>query len=128
LASATEIEQEAWLDYEHSVFAPQSFSCGIVYWIVRCGFVCYGFSARYSRDTFPVTSGYDCAYMRIEIEQEEDGRWLGEVPNLPGVIVYGSTREEAIAPVKALALRVLADRVERGEPVPDLSDLFSVTA
>jgi predicted RNase H-like HicB family nuclease len=66
--------------------------------------------------------------MRIEIEQEEDGRWLGEVPDLPGVMVYGSTREEAIARVKALALRVLADRVEHGEPVTDLLGLFSVAA
>ncbi len=50
--------------------------------------------------------------MRIEIEQEEDGRWLSEIPDLPGVMVYGPTREEAVARVKALALRVLADRLE----------------
>jgi len=47
----------------------------------------------------------------IEIEQEEDGRWLTEVPALPGVMAYGQTRDEAIARVKALALRVLADRL-----------------
>jgi predicted RNase H-like HicB family nuclease len=53
--------------------------------------------------------------MRIEVEQEEDGRWLTEIPDLPGVMVYGGTREEAIARVKALALRVMADRLEHGE-------------
>lgn len=54
----------------------------------------------------------------IEIEQEEDGRWLSEVLELPGVLVYGQTREEAIAHVQALALRVVADRLEHGEAVP----------
>jgi predicted RNase H-like HicB family nuclease len=58
--------------------------------------------------------------MRIEIEQEEDGRWLTEIPDLPGVMVYGATRDEAVARVKALALRVLADRLEHGETVPEL--------
>ena len=53
--------------------------------------------------------------LNIEIEREEDGRWLAEVPVLPGVMVYGQTREEAIARDKALALRVLADRLEHGE-------------
>lgn len=66
--------------------------------------------------------------LHIEIEQEEDGRWIAEVPELPGVLVYGSTREEAIARVKALSLRILADRVENGEPIPAIKDVFSVTA
>jgi predicted RNase H-like HicB family nuclease len=66
--------------------------------------------------------------MRIEVEQEEDGRWLTEVPELPGVMVYGATREEAVARVKALALRVLADRLEHGETVPELVQVFSVAA
>lgn len=48
--------------------------------------------------------------MNIEIEREDDGRWMAEVPDLPGVMVYGYSREEAISKVKALALRVLADR------------------
>ncbi len=56
--------------------------------------------------------------MRIEIEQEDDGRWLSEIPDLPGVMVYGATRDAAVARVKALALRVLADRLEHGETVP----------
>ncbi len=48
----------------------------------------------------------------IELEQEEDGRWIAEVCDLPGVLAYGQTREEALARVQALALRVLADRLE----------------
>jgi predicted RNase H-like HicB family nuclease len=49
---------------------------------------------------------------RVEIEQEEDGRWIAEVVELPGVLAYGKTSEEAKAKVQALALRVLADRLE----------------
>jgi len=49
----------------------------------------------------------------IEIEQEEDGRWIAETPALPGVMVYGSTREEAEIRVEALALRVIADQIQR---------------
>ncbi len=64
----------------------------------------------------------------IELEQEEDGRWLSEVPELPGVLAYGQTRDDAIARVQALALRVLADRLEHGEHVPALSDVFSIAA
>ena len=51
----------------------------------------------------------------IETEQEEDGRWIAEVLELPGVIVYGTTPEDAKAKVQALALRVLAERLEHGE-------------
>ncbi|MCL0050206.1 type II toxin-antitoxin system HicB family antitoxin [Thermodesulfovibrionales bacterium] len=64
----------------------------------------------------------------IEIEQEEDGRWIAEAIDFFGVLAYGQTREEAIAMVKALALRVMADRLEHGEPVPEMRDVFSVTA
>ena len=56
--------------------------------------------------------------MRVEVEREDDGRWIGEVPALPGVLVYGSTEQEARAKAEALALRVIADRLENGEPVP----------
>lgn len=66
--------------------------------------------------------------MILEVEQEEDGRWLAEVPDLPGVLVYGQSREEASARAKALALRVLADRLEHGEVVPELSSLFAEAA
>ncbi len=50
--------------------------------------------------------------LSIEYEREEDGRWLAEVPELPGVLVYGSTAEEAMSKAKALALDVLAERME----------------
>jgi predicted RNase H-like HicB family nuclease len=53
----------------------------------------------------------------IELELETDGRWIAEVIDLPGVMVYGQTREEAIAKVQALALRVVAERLEHGEAV-----------
>ena len=64
----------------------------------------------------------------IEIEQEEDGRVIAEIPDLPGVLVYGQSRDEAIALAKALALRVLADRLEHGELVPEMANVFSVAA
>lgn len=56
----------------------------------------------------------------IEIEQETDGRWIAEVSELRGVLVYGKTREEALARVQALALRTLADRLEHGESALNL--------
>jgi predicted RNase H-like HicB family nuclease len=66
--------------------------------------------------------------MNIEIEREEDGRWIAEVPDLPGVMAYGRTQEEAISKVKALALCVLADRLEHGEEIPELRGLFVAPA
>lgn len=66
--------------------------------------------------------------MKIEIEREEDGRWIAEVPDLPGVLAYGKTREEAIAKVEALALRIIADRLDHGENIPELDELFALPA
>jgi predicted RNase H-like HicB family nuclease len=57
---------------------------------------------------------------KVEVEREEDGRWIGEVVDLPGVLAYGATQAEATARVQALALRVVADRLEHGEAGPDL--------
>jgi len=54
----------------------------------------------------------------IEHEREEDGRWLAEVPELPGVLAYGATAEEAMAKAEVLALRVLAERLEHNEAGP----------
>lgn len=54
----------------------------------------------------------------IDVEQEDDGRWLAEVMDLPGVLVYGQTRKEAVARAQALALRVVAERLEHGENSP----------
>lgn len=64
--------------------------------------------------------------LTIEVEQEDDGRWLAEVPELPGVLSYGQTRQEAIDRVQALSLRVLADRLEHGEPVPQMGGVFAL--
>lgn len=57
--------------------------------------------------------------IRLEVEREEDGRILASVPDLPGVMAYGQTRDEAIRKVKAIALQVLADMIESGEEVPE---------
>jgi predicted RNase H-like HicB family nuclease len=54
----------------------------------------------------------------IQTEREDDGRWLAEVPQLPGVLAYGSSADEAMARAEVLALRVLADRLEHGEARP----------
>jgi predicted RNase H-like HicB family nuclease len=56
--------------------------------------------------------------IRVEIDREEDGRMLASVPDLPGVMAYGSTEEEAVRKVKSIALQVLADMIESGEDVP----------
>jgi predicted RNase H-like HicB family nuclease len=68
----------------------------------------------------------DC--MKIKIEREEDGRWIAEIPDLPGVMVYGTTRDQAISKAEALALRVLADRLDHGEEIPELKEVFTVAA
>jgi len=65
-------------------------------------------------------------YLAIEIEQETDGRWIAEIPQIFGALAYGVDRVEAISRVEALALRVLADRVEHGEMAGELADIFSV--
>jgi len=54
----------------------------------------------------------------IEAELENDGRWLAEVPQLPGVLAYGTTRDEAMSRAQVLALRVIAERLEHGETPP----------
>jgi predicted RNase H-like HicB family nuclease len=57
--------------------------------------------------------------LTVNLEREEDGRWIAEVPDLPGVMVYGQTQDDAISKVKALSLRVLADRIDHGESVSE---------
>lgn len=65
--------------------------------------------------------------LSIELEQEDDCRWLAELPYLPGVLAYGSSRDAVAVAARALALRVLADRVEHGEGVPNaVAELFAV--
>jgi len=64
----------------------------------------------------------------VEIEQEADGRWIAEVPELPGVMAYGNSRDEAIRRAQALSLRVLADRLEHNESIPQVQAVFSIVA
>ena len=95
---------------------------------------CTNGAGRLDSDAGEVGEGSGCRCRRggdatrVEIEREDDGRWIAEVPDLPGVMVYGQTRDEAVSKVKALALRVIADRIEHGETVPEVSDLFAVPA
>ncbi len=65
---------------------------------------------------------------KVELEQEEDGRWIAEVPELPGVLAYGASQDEARAKAQALALRVLADRLEHGEASPQLLSISFTAA
>ena len=66
--------------------------------------------------------------MKVEVEREEDDRWIAEIPELPGVVVYGATRKQAVAKAEALALWVLADRLEHEEEIPELKEVFAVSA
>ena len=72
----------------------------------------------------PHVEGIDPMLM-VETDRENDGRWIAEISGLPGAMSYGVSREEAVAKTEALALRILADRVEHGETVPELDMLFS---
>ena len=63
--------------------------------------------------------------LHIEIDREEDGRWIAELPDLPGVVAYGATCGDALNRVTALALRVLANRVEKGEYISHLTEIFT---
>ena len=64
----------------------------------------------------------------VEIEKEEDGRWIADVPELPGVMAYGRTSTEAAGKAKALALRVIAERIEHGEEGPELLNIIFMAA
>ncbi len=87
-----------------------------------------GVGGCFELDRFACAGLWSLTDMTIEVDREEDGRWLTEIPELPGVMAYGQSQEEALAKVKALALRVMADRLEHGETIPDLVDVFSVAA
>ena len=63
-------------------------------------------------------------FMKIEFEKETDGRWIAEIPRLPGVMAYGKTKQEAQRKVYAVALRTLADTVERGKTPSQVTQLF----
>jgi len=64
----------------------------------------------------------------VETEKEKDGRWIAEIPQIPGAMAYGRTRAEAVSRVEALALRVLAERIEHGETSPLIEQILSVAA
>jgi len=64
----------------------------------------------------------------IEYEREADGRWLAEIVELPGVLAYGESSDEALAKAQALALRVLADRLEHGERKPEFASISFAAA
>ena len=64
----------------------------------------------------------------VETDREDGGRWIAEVTDLPGAMAYGATKADAIAHAEALALRILADRLEHGESLPSLENVFSVVA
>ncbi|NEO25697.1 MAG: type II toxin-antitoxin system HicB family antitoxin [Kamptonema sp. SIO4C4] len=66
-------------------------------------------------------------HLTIELEQEDDGRWIAEIPEISGVLVYGQNQQDAIAAVQALALRVIADKLEHGEMTWELNSLTFVT-
>lgn len=65
-------------------------------------------------------------HLTIETEQEEDGRWIAEIPEIPGVLVYGDSLPEVTVRVQALALRAIADKLEHGEITPSLASLTFV--
>jgi len=66
--------------------------------------------------------------LKVELEQEEDGRWLAEVLELPGVLAYGQDQDSAVSKVQALALRVVAERLEHGEAGPQLLSISFAAA
>ncbi len=66
--------------------------------------------------------------MKVQVEREQDGRWIAEVPVVAGAMAYGTTQEEAVSKVEALVLRIMADRLEHGEPSPEISEVFSLAA
>lgn len=83
---------------------------------------------NYHNLLLPKKRGTKLMDFSIEFEQEEDGRWLAEVPQLPGVLAYGTTPDEAMAKAEVLALRVLAEQLEHGESRPQpISISFAAT-
>jgi predicted RNase H-like HicB family nuclease len=67
-------------------------------------------------------------HMRVEVEIEDDGRFIAEVPAIPGAMVYGVTADEAIRKVESLVLRILADRIDSGEYSAEIAEVFTVSA
>jgi len=74
--------------------------------------------------TKKVSSKKERSSLAVEFEREADGRWIAEIPALPGVLAYGTTKSDALRRVSAVALRTLADKVERGRTPASVSRLF----
>ncbi len=66
--------------------------------------------------------------MQIEVEIEDDGRFIAEVPQIPGAMAYGATADDAVRKVESLVLRILADRIDSGEDSEELAEVFTVSA
>lgn len=64
-------------------------------------------------------------HFKVEFDRENDGRWIAEIPKLPGVMAYGLTKREALQKVYAIALRTLADGVEHGSTPYQIIRLFN---
>jgi predicted RNase H-like HicB family nuclease len=77
------------------------------------------------KSTPPATARKSGLVFTVELDREEDGRWIAEIPELAGVMVYGESREDALVRVQALAYRVLADRIEQ-ERAPQPEVRFAV--
>lgn len=75
-----------------------------------------------------MNSGMDAMVLTVELEQEEDGRWIAEVLQIPGALAYRATPQEAKTKVQAIALRAVADRIEHGETSPDLLSISFAAA
>jgi uncharacterized protein with HEPN domain/predicted RNase H-like HicB family nuclease len=87
------------------------------------------FRARYPAvDNCRVEGFWRVITFKVEVEQEEDGRWLAEVLELPGVLAYGQSQDAAVSKVQALALRVVAERLEHGEAGPQLLSISFAAA
>jgi predicted RNase H-like HicB family nuclease len=100
--------------------------------VVPRGSICYNHreqaSARSCRLADHVAIGGASVILTVDVEQETDGRWIAEITELPGVLAYGRTAQDARAKAQALALRVLADRLEHGEAGPDLTTISFAAA
>ncbi len=84
------------------------------------------------RSPFDLSTSFECrkitTIFAVETEQEADGSWIAEVPELPGVMAYGTSPDDAVRRVQALSLRVLAERLENNESIPQFQAVFSIVA
>ncbi len=71
-----------------------------------------------------ITKSKTKAYFTVEFDREDDGRWIAEIPKLPGVMAYGLTKKEALQKVYAIALRTIADNIEQGRILAPVTQLF----